>query len=231
MAIRLDVVSSNKRWLAGGLLSLLFSGQVTATEADGSFCITAQRLIAGTAMTAQLEAHQDYDSFVKSKAFDKPLTVQWFESNALAGDEQLNKTLSCKMRTAERINNSYQAAGQDPVAVADSSCAAVHEAMLGRVLGDIAGQPLALQAENVIVDEEDMTFMGPMWLSPWPFEPAYTDAEGNLHLASRSLYVPFAWWIPMPDRFQGNYYCHLISPAYLRALMLGNTPLPGPAES
>ena len=74
---------------------------------------------------------------------------------------------------------------------------------------------------SITIEPEETAYMGPMWLNPWPYPALTVDESGQWHLHAKSLYVPFSWWIPMPDRFKGQYYCHLIYPPYLEALLRG----------
>jgi hypothetical protein len=166
--------------------------------------------------------HTDYDSFVQSKATASPLVVQQYFSRPLPGDPAMATVVSCKMKTAERIRQAHPASGDAaPAAGADQSCDAIHRDMLAAALASIDPAQLAVPQDKIVVDEEALTFMGPMWLKPWPFEPLSRDESGRLHIHSKALYVPFAWWIPMPDRFKGTYYCHLIAPAFLEAVLRG----------
>ena len=98
----------------------------------------------------------------------------------------------------------------------------MHRQWLAELREKIGTRNLSPSASSLVVDDEDLTFIGPMWLRPWPFEPLYRGEDGQLHLRTRALYVPFNWWIPMPDRFKGTYYCHLIAPWYLEALLRGD---------
>jgi hypothetical protein len=205
---------------------LIFSVVASASAAgdeSGDYCVRAQQIIADTDLVARLNVHTDYDGFVESKALADPLTVQQYFSNPSPGADGMQTVLSCKMKTAERINAANPVAeGTSPPAGVDSSCQAIHQAWLDRMVQQIPGEQLQLSPEKLEVDEEDLTFMGPMWLRPWPFEPLYRGDDGKLHIRSRALYVPYSWWIPMPDRFKGTYYCHLISPLYLEALLRGD---------
>jgi len=188
------------------------------------YCVQAQQIIAGTELEAKSKIHTEFEEFVESKALDKPLTVQQYSSVPLPGDETMNTVLSCKMKTAERINTAYpSAAGEPPVADGDGSCQAVHRAWLDKIANSIPSGELALSPGELVVDDEDLTFIGPMWLRPWPFEPLYRGDDNRLHIRTRALYVPFSWWIPMPDRFKGTYYCHLIAPDYLEAILRGDS--------
>lgn len=188
------------------------------------FCGEAQQWIAQTDLQAEVVVYDDHEAFVESKASIEPLAVAQFFSNP-EENTGIPKVVSCKMKTAEQINAIYGTQGA--VAGSSQSCETVLSRMLENGLAQSAGQPSALERSAFVIDEEDSTFIGPMWLEPWPFEPISVDENGAVHLLSRSLYVPDAWYIPMPDSFKGVYYCHLISPVYLDALISGALPAVG----
>ena len=218
-----------RRFLSGRkFLPVLLLVSPTAFAADlpaideAGFCGLAQQIIAQTELEAAIEIPADYDSFVKSKSQAHPLVVQQYSSNPAANAKDLHKVISCKMKTAERINAAREEAGiPGDAAMGDLGCEAIHTRMLRTLRDSIPAGELSLQATELVVDDEELTYMGPMWLKPWPFKPVVRDEEGRLHLQTRALYVPFAWWIPMPERFKGTYYCHLAHPAYLEALLRG----------
>jgi len=193
--------------------------QDLATE---DYCQRAQQIVAMTSVVADVEIPANHEVFVKSKATLNPLTIQQYLSNPVSDENDLAKVLSCKMKTAERINAAQPVStGQPDLAQGDASCQAVHQYWLEQLYAKIPVQHRALAPEQLVIDDEELTFMGPMWLRPWPFEPLYRTDDGVTHIRSKALYVPFAWWIPMPDRFKGTYYCHLISPLYLEAIVRG----------
>jgi len=186
------------------------------------YCQRAQQIVARTSLLADVVTPDNHEAFVKSKATLDPLTVQQHLSNPVSVDNDLARVLSCKMKTAERINAAQPvSAGQPAVAQGDGSCQAVHRFWLQQLYDKIPAQSRALSPEQLVIDDEELTFIGPMWLRPWPFEPLYRTDDGVIHIRSKALYVPFAWWIPMPDRFKGTYYCHLASPLYLDAVVRG----------
>ncbi len=80
--------------------------------------------------------------------------------------------------------------------------------------------------ESWDVHEEDMKFIGPSWLDPWPFAPVAAGEGGRPQLHTRALYAPYSWWMPMPERFLGNYYCHLAAPSYIESLVRGELAAP-----
>jgi len=214
-----------KTFRAFAALALLLLATFPARADDGGdsvFCAWAQQVAAGTALTANVVTHAVFDDFVKSKASYSPFTVQQYWSNPVAGPDGLARVVSCKMSTAERINHAHQA--DAPVAAGDESCDKVHREVLTALLNTIPRDALAVPADSLRVDQEERTYIGPMWLRPWPFQPLSRDAAGLLHIHSRALYVPFAWWIPMPDRFKGAHYCHLIAPDFLEAVLRGEIP-------
>ena len=190
-----------------------------ALTADGEFCAWAQQVIAQTEEMPVVEVHTSRETFIESKAFDQPFTVQQYWSSPVGGDG-MPTVVSCKMRTAERINAAH-VEGAAPVAGGDLSCDLLHEKMLDAAYAETPADARAMPRERWVVEEEELTFMGPRWLDPWPFQPLSRGEDGSLQLHTRALYVPMAWWIPMPERFLGNYYCHLIAPEYLRALVRG----------
>ena len=204
--------------LAGAIACLMSLPVYAQARWQDTFCIEAQQVLAGTGLVAELKVHEEWETFVESKASDAPLTVHQYLSNP--SPEGILRTLSCKMRTAERINATETMVAGVPAAAGDTDCAAVHRHMLQKARAGIAAQPPVVERADIIIDEDDTTYIGPRWIKPWPFDAV--SVEGNeLHLRARALYAPHAWWIPMPDRFKGNYYCHLVAPEYLEAILSG----------
>ncbi|MEP1472659.1 MAG: hypothetical protein ABJK20_09410 [Halieaceae bacterium] len=200
-------------------LKLLFAPLAFADE----FCGKAQQWIAQTDMQAKVVVYEDREAFVESKASIEPLTVPQFFSNP-EDSAGIPKVVSCKMKTAEQINAVYGIDGA--VAGSSQTCETVLSSMLETRFAQKGAHPAVLARGDFVIDDEDSTFIGPMWLDPWPFQPISVDQTGAVHLLSRSLYVPDAWYIPMPDSFKGVYYCHIISPVYLDALITGALPRP-----
>ncbi len=213
-----------------GLLTgrALAAGQLTADEAE--YCIQAQRLITGVDITAENKIYADHEAFVESKVRRYPLQVQQFQSNpvddSLNGSAGLNKVLSCKMATSGSIVAAYGDQGETIAEGEDTSCDLLIRTMLSEVAAEVPAADRALDPAAVLVDEEDLNFMGSTWVNPWPFEPAEVDADGKLHLMSRALYVPWSIFIPAPAAFKGVYYCHLPAPDYVKALLQGAVEAP-----
>ena len=208
------------------MLSPVVASQATLTGDDSAYCANAQSLIAGVGVVAKNSIHNTYESFVDSKVLAYPLKVQQFNSNLLAGSEDAFKVVSCKMRTAGSIVDAYADHGEIVTSKEETSCEFLISTMLDELGDRSASQGMTVDLADVVIDEEELTFMGPSWLDPWPFEPADIDQSGTLHLKSRALYVPWSIFIPAPAAFKGVYYCHLPAPGYLKALLEGKVSAP-----
>ena len=206
-------------------LALAWSLLLLPTAQADEVCSRAQGVIAATELAPAVEVFSDWDAFVESKPSDKPFTVGQYASAPLEDGSGINTVLSCKMRTSERINSAY-GSPERPVAGPESSCDEVHRHLLAETLASIPANELKLPAEQWVVEAEDTTFIGPRWLDPWPFVAVTREDDGKLHLYTRALYAPHSWWMPMPERFLGNYYCHLAHPDYIRALATGEVSVP-----
>jgi hypothetical protein len=206
---------------SGGTLA-----QAGLTSDDARFCANAQALIAQVDVVADAAIHETYEAFVDSKVVAYPLEVQQFNSNPQEGTADLFKVVSCKMRTAGSIVDAYAEQGEILVPGEETSCEFLISTMLSEIGEETSMAKLSIDLASVAIDEEDLTFMGPSWLDPWPFEPADMDESGTLHLKSRALYVPWSIFIPAPAAFKGVYYCHLPAPAYLKALLEGSVKAP-----
>jgi hypothetical protein len=210
--------------LAGA--SSVVLAQPSLTGDDANFCSNAQALIAGVEVAATTSINETYESFVDSKVLAYPLEVQQFSSNLFAGSEDSFKVVSCKMRTAGSIVDAYAEHGESVTFGEETNCEFLISTMLSELSDNARSRSTVVAAESVEIDEEELTFMGPSWLDPWPFEPAYIDQSGTLHLKSQALYVPWSIFIPAPAAFKGVYYCHLPAPAYLKALLEGRARAP-----
>jgi hypothetical protein len=191
-----------------------------------TFCASAQSLIARTDARAKNILHDSYEAFVESKAKPFPLETQQFYSSPATTDVELDTVVSCKMRTAGSIADAYSSAGESIDIGEDQSCHFLAAYMLEKVRESISPGDAGLTDHSIVVEQEELTFMGPMWLDPWPFQSAYRDDSDVIHLKSRALYVPWSIFIPAPAAFKGVYYCHLPTPAYLKALLLGQVDAP-----
>jgi hypothetical protein len=185
-----------------------------AHGSDEQFCARAQQLIATTELLAINTVHHDYDAYVASKPHEMPLSTEQYY---YFGEDGVAQIISCKMKSAGRINMAHgeQAAGEG------KSCRDINQRSFNHVYAMLKAhrEELAFQRSDVIFEEDESAYMGPQWLQPWPYPVATVEGDGKLHIRAKAMYIPYAWYIPMPDRFKGVHYCHLVAPAFLQQLL------------
>lgn len=200
------------------IIVLLLLAQAAASETHAEdalpFCAQAQQWIAETSLVAEVVQPENFDAFVESKASPMPLVVQQFANADGSG-------LSCKMNSAEAIRK----AGHGEASAGDNqSCHLVTQRMLDGVASRLKAEGIELTALPTVL-EEDMAYMGPMWLDPWPYPALTRGDDGAIQLHAKAMYVPDVWYIPMPARFKGVYYCHLVHPDYLESALRNSASL------
>lgn len=209
-----------------------FSKLLVSTAVTGdTFCLKAQQLIADTTIESDNQLHDKMDSFVKAKPKEFPLTTHQYVSKQLSDTvgAEFPVIVSCKMKTAERINQAVSGHGPNgtsPVDKAERSCRDVNQHTWQGVLAELPDIQRREDTIKIVFDEDENTFIGPKWLKPWPYQVAYTDVQGITHIRSKSLHVEYSIFIPMPKSFKGTHYCHLIAPEYLAALAAGRLKAP-----
>jgi hypothetical protein len=187
---------------------------------DPDYCATAQKMLAQSGITPINESHLNFESFVKSKPSTEPLTTHQFVHYVpvtVNGQEQAFPAIvSCKLKTAERINEKYPDAKAGP----DLPCMSLLEKEVNVVLKSLSPESMAYPAEMVIFADDEMANQGRTWLAPWPYAVAWTEAD-QLTWQSKAMLIPYTWWNPMPARFLGTHYCHLPTQQYIRGVLSG----------
>ncbi|ARN73384.1 hypothetical protein [Oceanicoccus sagamiensis] len=183
------------------------------------YCEKIQTYMASTTMPVVNEVHQNYDSFVKSKPAIEPLTshqyIHYLPLTVNGQPEEFPAVVSCKLKTADRI----QGVHGDDKAGEEQRCSDIIKRDVEQVVAEMAAAGIANNNSNYLIDEDEVSRIGPKWLNPWPYETAVRDAENILHFRSKALLVPYSVLIPMPDRFKGTHYCHLPTKQYIQAVL------------
>jgi hypothetical protein len=188
---------------------------------DENYCAEAQQILGQTDVAVINEIQLNLNSFINSKSSVNPLTTHQFlhylpvEMNW--GQEVLPAIVSCKLKTAERINHYDANANAGP----DLSCRTMLERDVNEVLRSVDAESLAFQPDDIVYDDDEMASLGPTWLAPWPYAVARKE-NGNLVWQSKALIINNHWWYPMPARWLGTHYCHLPTPQYIRAVLVGD---------
>lgn len=185
------------------------------------FCMHAQQWVVGTSLVATNEVFDDLEAFTKSKPGVSPLmTTQYTWPERLPDGSAMR--VSCKMKTADHLQSVYgrEAAGED------IGCRGVNERLLQQTLNSMTeaeqAQLVVTPGVSLIFDDDIVTAQGPLWLEPYPMvrrqaNTLIVQAKGMKNDWNDPRYAQ------APPQFRGTRYCHLITPAYLRALLLGET--------
>jgi hypothetical protein len=195
------------------------------TSAD--FCAGVQQQLAATHLPVSNQIHADFASFVASKPAIQPLTThQYVQYDDDARTRPL--LISCKTKSVDHIAAVYGNSSMQPGARA-LNCQDMNRRTIMSVwnnLDDAQRRGAKRPPQQILLDVDDVRYLGSSWLKPYPF--AYTGADGRLHVWAKAQHADWNdWrWKFMPSRFRGTAYCHLIAPEYARRLMLGEAQAP-----
>ncbi len=196
------------------------SDNVSAQSSNSldNFCSNAQRFIANTNLKAENTLYDEWKDYTASKPLvdeERLLTQQYILYDAFpTTKEPYAKLVSCKFKSSDRINMIRG----DGNAGEERSCGDINRQTIERVASELGAD----QTRSLTVEPDDSVFMGPQWLDPWPYEAISQAEDGSLRVTSKGMHIVYSKLIPMPDRFKGVHYCHLVAPDYVRALMMGS---------
>ncbi|MEZ5458174.1 MAG: hypothetical protein R3E65_02210 [Steroidobacteraceae bacterium] len=201
------------------------SAAVAAT--DPRFCAEAQRQVSGVTLPVRNVVHRSYESFVKSKPRVDPLETQQYSQPA-RGPGGVPARISCKMKTADHIRAVHGASA----ALVDDDRNACRELNRQTILTVWARLPAPIRASVAIppnrflLHADEVRLTGSSWTQP--YNHVWADDAGQVHVRAKALMALWDdWrWKLAPDSFRGTHYCHLITPEYTRALMLGELRAP-----
>jgi hypothetical protein len=200
-----------------------------AAGADPQFCAAAQRQIGAVTIPVRNVVHRDHESFVLSKPGVAPLETQQFSEPASTPGGVLGQ-ISCKMKTADHIRAVHGAAAagaqDNRNACRELNRQSIRAAWEGLSTTQRAG--VAVRPSRFLLHADDVRMTGSSWTQP--YQHVWATADGEVHVRAKSLLALWEdWrWKLAPESFRGTHYCHLITPAYARALMLGELQAPAP---
>lgn len=195
------------------------SDNVLAESSNGldNFCSDAQQFIANTNLEADNTLYDEWQAYVSSKPLvdeERLLSQQYILYDAFpTTKKRYAKLVSCKFKSSDRINMIRG----DGNAGEERSCGDINRQTIERVASELGAD----QTRTLTVEPDDSVFMGPQWLDPWPYEAISQAEDGSLRVTAKEMHIVYSKLIPMPDRFKGVHYCHLVAPDYVRALMTG----------
>jgi hypothetical protein len=194
-----------------------------ALAADGwpppvspEFCVAAQKFLATTRMQGANTVFTDMPSFRHSKPFVKPLRI--YQVVTFRGSRPI--MVSCKVKTAAHLRAAYgeNAAGRQQF------CPALARRLQAQAVAEfrLANQPAAAaKAAAFVIDEKEPYITGQAFLAD--FQLSYRSDDGAVHISSPGLYQNYDSWITrfLPERVQGQSYCHVPTVEYLKGLATG----------
>jgi len=183
------------------------------TSAD--FCVTAQWIMASTALDGNITLFTDMPSYRHSKPSAEPFSI--YQVVTYRGAEPI--MVSCKMKTAAHLRAVYgpDAAGKQ------RTCPDVTRRVQAEAVADLrsADPVAAAKAAAFVIDDNEPYVTGSSYLADFPL--SYRAADGAIHLNSPGLFQDYDSWITwfLPARFQGQSYCHFPTAEYIKSLATG----------
>ncbi len=198
------------------------AGAQTTTLPDPTteeFCMVVQQVLANTERTGANTVFTNMPAYRRSKPkVDYHLIYQVV---TYKGDMPI--MVSCKVKGSAHLRDAYgeDAAGEQlfcPTITRMAQAQAVAEL---EAAGDSAA---ADKAGAFVVNDNEPSTTGQSYLSD--FELSYLAEDGTIHLNSPGLFQDYDSWVTLilPERFEGQVYCHIATPDYLKALATGAIP-------
>ncbi len=190
-------------------------GQALPPATSPEFCSAAQRILASTERTGRNTVFSDMPSYRHSKPMVDPHTT--YQVVTYRGQTPI--TVSCKVKTAAHLRAAY---GED-AAGEQRFCPHITRMLKAQAVAELAATDpqAAARAAAIVVDENEPYITGRSYLAD--FELSYLGDDGKVHLNSPGLFQDYDSWITMflPERVQGQSYCHLPTVEYIKALATG----------
>jgi hypothetical protein len=191
--------------------------ELSEIPAANSYCLEAQRIVSRTTVPMQLEVHEDFNAFVKSKAIIEGPTIHQFNWHDPEGNIQ---GISCKMKSADHLNIAFGADSAGPDGFCQDMNRQLYQLLIQRSTNPVH-TPVNFDLSESIESKKQSNMIGPIWLKP--FTMTYLDPAGVLHIATKGFVIDFTdpRYQKFPPSWRGTHYCHLIAPEYLADLLNG----------
>ena len=213
----MSVVRSFFAFVTGCVLPIIATAQAPALPEPTSpeFCQAVQRILASTAMAGQNEIFTDMPAYRASKPMVTPLT----HYQVVTYRGQLPIMVSCKVKTAAHLRAEY---GED-AAGEQYFCPEITRRVRDQAVAELRGEnpEAAARVSAFVVDDNEPYLTGQSYLAD--FDLSYVGEDGAVHFNSPGLFQNYDHWITsvLPERVQGQSYCHLATVNYMKALALG----------
>lgn len=203
------------------LAALLTSPTFTAAvelpaPTSDNFCQVAQQILANTAMESYNTVFKNMPDYRASKPFPRPLMT----FQVVQYDGQRPIVISCKVKGAAHIRSAVN----DDAAGEQLFCPSITRLLQERAVAELTEEGLtdaAAAAASFVIDENEPFMTGRDYLSD--FTLSYEGDDGAVHISTPGLfhnYESLTRWI-LPEKFEGQVYCHLATTEYMKALATG----------
>jgi hypothetical protein len=184
--------------------------------ASEEFCIAVQQIMASTEMVGHNTLFTDMPEYRHSKPKSDPHNIYQVVSYSGA----MPILVSCKVKGAAHLRAVYgdEAAGEQRFCPAITL--RVKEQAIAELNEENSPDAAVKAAKFIIVDNEPyMTGMD--YLSD--FELSYVGEDGAIYINSPGLFHDYDSWTTwiLPEKFEGQAYCHIATVNYLKALAKG----------
>jgi hypothetical protein len=201
--------------LAGICAFPVAQAQVLPQPDSAKFCVVVQKILANTELEGTSTLFTDMPAYRASKPSPDPLMI--YQVVTYAGQRPI--VVSCKVKTAAHLRAVY---GED-AAGKQRFCPDVTHLVQAQAVAELQAENpgAAAKAAAFVIDENEPFITGQSYLSD--FELSYVADDGAVHINSHGLFQNYDHWITwfLPDRFQGQSYCHIASVDYMKALATG----------
>ena len=204
--------------LGASLLALPAMAQAAALPEPTSpeFCTAVQLLTADTERTGTTEVFTDMPAYRASKPMVDPHTT--FQVVTYRGQTPI--MVSCKVKGSAHLRSAYG----DDAAGEQTFCPSITRLVQAQAVAELqaAGdEQAAARAAAFVIEENEPYITGREYLSD--FELSFKGDDGAIHINSPGLFQDYDSWVTiiLPERVEGQVYCHLASVPYLKALATG----------
>lgn len=181
-----------------------------------AFCGAVQSILADTEVAGEVTLFDNMPDYRASKPLVDPLT----NYQVVTYRGQIPIMVSCKIKGAAHIRSAFG----DDAAGEQQYCPAITRMTVARAMAELEAAGDNDAAERVrgfVVDDNEPYMTGRDYLSD--FELSYVGDDDSIHLQSPGLFHDYDSWttIILPEKFEGQTYCHLATVAYVKGLATG----------
>ncbi|MDH3977901.1 MAG: hypothetical protein OEU86_05245 [Gammaproteobacteria bacterium] len=183
---------------------------------DPNFCQVVQKYISNTDKESYNKVMRTMEDYRASKPMVRPL--QSYQIMSYSGQTPI--MVSCKVKGSAHLRGQY---GED-AAGEQQFCPSVTRELQAQAIRELRAEgnsQAADAAAALILDDTEPFITGQEYLTE--FELSYVGEDGATHLRSNGLFHDYDSWTSwiLPERVEGQVYCHIPTAAYMKALARG----------